>query len=235
VPYHLAYCNQDVIVRGIKLGADYLEDEQELLATPQDLAVWNARKFAERPDDQTVTQSLAQWRESCEEIRRLTAAMSDPDLDNPFWMPIMRGWATTRAGLEFTRGHDWSEFMQLRIHMGRQEPVPSPGITKSYLQGMLGFFPMILNREAAVEQQFTTVMAFTDSGVGAFTIDVTDGGATLKEGEAPEADLVMTQSAETFEKTFRGILDPGEAIQSGMVQVSDFESLGTFGQLFPMS
>jgi hypothetical protein len=160
--------------------------------------------------------------------------MSEADLDNPFWMPLMRGWATSRTALQFARGHDWSEFMQLRIHMGREEPVPSPAVTKAYLEGTLGFFPMFLNQEAAAGQRFTTVMAFTDPGVGAFSIEVADGIATIKEGQAHDPDLVMTQGAATFEKTFRGILDPGEAIQSGQVQVSDFEKLATFGQLFPM-
>ena len=235
VPYHLAYCNQDIVVRGLELEANFPEDEQELLATAEDLGVWNTSKFADRPADQTAVQSVAQWRASCDEIRSLTAQMSDADLDKPFWMPIFRGWATSRAGLEFCRGHDYSEFLQMRIHMGRDEPVPSPAITKSYLAGVLGFFPMFLNREAAAGQHFTVVMAFTDPGVGAFTIEVADGVATTKEGDAPDADLVMTQSATTFEKTMRGILDPVEAIQSGLLQVSDFESLGTFGQLFPMS
>lgn len=124
--------------------------------------------------------------------------------------------------------------MQLRIHMGRQDPVPSPAITKIYLGGTLGFFPMFLDTQAAADQQFTTVMTFTDPGVGAFIIQVADRSATVKEGEISGPDFVITQSAETFEKTFRGILDPGEAIQSGLVQVSDFESLATFGQLFPM-
>jgi hypothetical protein len=233
VPYHLAYCNQDIIVRGLELGADYPEDEQELLATPAELGAWNTHKFAQRPAGQTAAQSVAQWRASCVEILRLTAQMSDVDLDNPFWMPIFSGWATYRTGLEFVRGHDYSEFMQLRIHMGRQEPVPSPAITKSYLGGLLGLFPMFLNQEAAAGQRFTAVMDFTDLDVGAFSIEVANGAATLTEGETPDADLVMTQSSVTFEKTFRGILDPSEAIQSGQVQVSDFESLGTFGQLFP--
>ena len=44
----------------------------------------------------------------------------------------------------------------------------------------------------------------------------------------------MTQRTETLEKTLCGILDPGEVIHSGLVQVSDFENLATFGPLFPM-
>jgi hypothetical protein len=233
VPYHLAYCNRDLVARGLALGADLPADEQELLPSPEALNAWNDRKLAERPADQTVAQSLEQWRASCEEIRRLTAPMIDTDLARPFWMPIFRGWAAARDGLEFCRNHDWSEFMQLRIHMGRNGPVPSPGITHDYLGFILNFFPMFLNREAA-DKPFTAVLAFTDPGVGAWTIRVADGTATLGEGAAPNADLVMTQSAETFEKSFRRMHDPAAAIQAGAIQVSKFEGLATFGQLFPM-
>jgi hypothetical protein len=234
VPYHLTYCNRDVVARGLELGSDYPEAEQELLATPDVLGAWNARKFAERPAGQTVEQSLAQVHDSWEEIRRLTAAMKDSDLDRPFFLPIMRGWVTARDGLAFCRGHDWSEFMQLRIHMGLSKPVPSPAITRSYLGAILNFFPMFLNQEAAAGLDFTAVMAFTDPDVGAWTVRVAGGSATLSEGQAVDADLVLTQSAETFEKSFRRIHDPAEAIRSGQIQVSNFESLVTFGQLFPM-
>lgn len=234
VPYHLAYCNRDVVVRGLALGADYPEDEQEHLATPAALGAWNARKFAERPAGQTAAQSLAQLRASREEIRRMTEGMEDVDLARPFFLPIMMGWVTARHGLEFCRSHDWSEFMQLRIHMGLSKPVPSPAITRSYLGGMLNFFPMVLNRAAAASQDFVAVLAFSDPGVGAWTVRVAGGSATVSEGETAAADLVLTQSAETFEKSFRRIHDPAAAIQSGEVQVSDFEGLATFGQLFPM-
>jgi hypothetical protein len=80
LPYHLAYCNQDLIVRGIELGVDYPEDEQELLATPEDLAAWNAWEFAKRPVGQTAAESVVQWQATCDEIRRLTGPMSDADL-----------------------------------------------------------------------------------------------------------------------------------------------------------
>jgi hypothetical protein len=235
VPYHLAYCNQDIVIRGLEAGADLPQDEQELLASREEVNTWNTRKFAARPAGHTPEQTVAQWQSTCDRIRSMTAGMSDVDLDSPFWMPFYSGWTTAREGFEFTRGHDWSEFTQLRIHIGREEPIPSAAITRAYLERMLGFFPMFLNTEAAADQQFTAVYAFTNPGVGAFTMQVADGTAVLSRGAAPEADLVMTQSATTFEKTLRGILDPAEAVQSGLVQVNDFESLAIFGQLFPMA
>lgn len=234
VPYHLAYCNKDIIIRGLEAGEDMPKEEQELLSSRETVNSWNARKFSMRPAGQTADQSVVQWRSTCDHIRSMTDQMSDLDLDQPFWMPLYLGWTTARQGLEFTRGHDWSEFTQLRIHMGREEPLPSAAITRAYLGRMLGFFPMFLNPEAAADRQFTAVYAFTDPGVGSFTMRVANGTAALVSGADSEPDLVMTQSATTFEKTFQGIVDPGEAIQSGLVQVNDFESLATFGELFPM-
>jgi hypothetical protein len=234
VPYHLAYCNQDLIVRGLQLGPDYPESEQVLLASPQALGSWNEGKFAERSAGQTAAESVDQWRESWAAIRRLVAAMNDADLARPCWHPIFMGWATAGDLLMFGLTHDWSEFTQLRIHMGRVEPVPSAAITRSYLGRMLSFFPMMLNQDAAHGRSFTAVMAFTDPDVGAWTIQVADGAASLSYGAVENADLVISQSAETFEKSFRGIHDLAEAIQAGEVQVSDFENLGTFGRLFPM-
>jgi len=78
-------------------------------------------------------------------------------------------------------------------------------------------------------------LVYTDPRVGAFTLEVADGAATFKKGETPGADLVLKQRSTTFEKTLRGILDPSDAIQSGLIQVNNFENLGSFEQFFPMS
>lgn len=51
-------------------------------------------------------------------------------------------------------------------------------------------------------------MAFIVPVVGAWTIPVAEGNASISEGEAAETDLVMTQSAETFDKSLRRIHNP---------------------------
>jgi hypothetical protein len=91
-----------------------------------------------------------------------------------------------------------------------------------------------LDKEAAKGREFRVVMAFTDPGVSDFTVEVVGGEASVRPGGEGKADLVITQNAETFEKTVRGIQPLPEAIQEGAVQVSDMESLATFGELFPM-
>lgn len=234
VPYHLAYLNRDVIVCGLELGPDLPEANQTLLTNPKEVNAWNDHRFTRRPAGQTVTQSLAQWQASCEDIRNLASAMDDVDLERPFWIPAYMGWVTARDGLALCYIHDWSHFTQLRIHMGRAEPRPSAAITRGFLSFMLNLMPRFLNRDAAAGREFSVVMAFTDPDVGAWTIRVSKGRATVSDGQAPHADLIITQSAETFEKSLQGMHNPVEAIESGQIQVSNFENLGTFGELFPM-
>jgi hypothetical protein len=235
VPYHLAYFNRDLVVRSLELGLNHAEEEVEPLVTPENLSYWNARKLAQRPVYQTPEQSVSRWQVSCEKICRLTARLNDADLDQHlFWGPLLKGSVTIRRGLEFCLNHDWSMFTQLRIHMGRAEPVPSPAVTRGYLGSLINSFPMLLNKSAVNHQQFTAVLAFADPGVGAWTIQVAGGAATAREGDATNPDLVMTQSAEAFEKYIRHIQTPGQAIQTGEILVSSFESLTTFGELFLM-
>ncbi len=233
VPYHLAYCNQDLVVKGIELGEDYPEAERQLFLSAGDVGAWNARKFDERPDGQTAAESVAQWRDSIEAIDRLLVRMGDADLDSRCWFPLFQGWAPARHLLMFALTHDWSEYTQLRLYMGVSGPLPNPATTRAYLSAVMGFFPMRLNADAADGGSFSTVMAFTDPEVGAWTIKVENGAAAVENGAVENPDLILTQSAETFEKTVRGMQDPGEAIRSGLVQVSDFHNLARFGRLFP--
>ena len=234
LPYHLAYCNRDLVGRSIEMGSELPASEQELISSMEELGAWNDRKFAQRPANQTVAESLQEMHASRDYLRGLTSNMIDEDLKRPFWMSVFAGWTTALVGLDFIRAHDWSEFTQLRVHMGLTEPVPSPEVTHAFLNTIMNFFPAFVNQEAAVGQQFTTVMAFTDPGAGAWTIQVDDGKVTVSQGVNADTDLVITQSAETFEKTRQKMHDPTDAIQSSQMQVSDFNNLAIFGQLFPM-
>ncbi len=125
--------------------------------------------------------------------------------------------------------------MQLRIHMGRCQQVPGADITTYYLGTMIGnAFPFFLNKKAAQDMAFTTVMAFTDPGVDAFTIQVSGGEVTVRPGGAGTPDLVITQFAETFGSTTRGIQTMPDALEAGAVQVDKPGALATFGEMFPV-
>jgi hypothetical protein len=236
VPYHLAYCNRDLVSRPMKLGRDLPVEEQLSFASADDLNEWNERKFAERPAGQTAEESLAELYDSRDEMRQIVSGWTDADLDGPWWMPFMGGmWLEARNALGWTLAHDWSEFMQLRIHMDRSEPAPNPATT-NYFLGMVigGQYPQMLDVEAAQGREFRATMAFTDPGVSSFSIEVVDGQASVRPGEVENPDLVITQSTESFEKTRSGMRPLAQAIQEGEVQVNDMGSLATLGELFPM-
>ena len=151
-------------------------------------------------------------------------------------MPLLgMGWSNAGMGLMMPVIHGWSELTQLRVHMGRAEPVPSAGVTNTYLGAMIGFMGMFMDRSAAQGLDFTLVYDFTDPGVSPVTFRVHDGAATATPGRPERADLVITESAETFEKLRQGIQSPMDAMQSGAMRVSNMEALGTFGKLFPMA
>jgi putative sterol carrier protein len=233
VPYHLAYFDRELIVRGLEHGPNYPETEQETYPTMGEVNAWNAREFARRPNGQSPAESVQQSHDVRDQIRRLTAGLTDDDLQRPMYMPLLgMGWINAGMGLGLGVVHNWSEFTQLRVHMGRSEPVPSAATTNTYLVSILNFMGMGLNKQAAQGVDFTVVYEFTDEGVSPVTLRVKDGAATAAPG-SPEADLVITQSAETFEKVFRGIQSPVDAMQSGAMRVSNMDALGTFGALFP--
>ena len=56
---------------------------------------------------------------------------------------------------------------------------------------------------------------------------------TVAEEHAQTADLVMTQSPDTFVKMFTGMADPMSLIQSGELKVQGMEHLPTYGSIFP--
>jgi hypothetical protein len=64
-------------------------------------------------------------------------------------------------------------------------------------------------------------------------IRVADGRCTASEERGSNADVVITQSPETFELTRVGMLDPISAMQTGLVKVQGLEKLVLFGELFP--
>lgn len=194
VPYHLAYTKREIVVRGLELGPDYPEEEQELSASPDAIKGRNERKFGQRPSSQTVAQSLNELAEARQAIRRTIIRMNDADLSRPCWLPIMMGWSTAMHLLLFCLIHDWGEFIRSRIQMGLSEPTPSAAVTQTYLGATLNYFPMMLNKEAAEGRSFAAVLGFTDPGEGAWTIRVAGRNASLSQGATAHADLVLADS-----------------------------------------
>ena len=60
-----------------------------------------------------------------------------------------------------------------------------------------------------------------------------NGACTVSEGQAAQADLVVTQSPESFMKTRLELHDPVAAMRSGEIAVQGIEQMRTFAALFP--
>jgi hypothetical protein len=237
VPYHLGYFDHDIVAYPIERGLDLPTAEQWAARSNSEVNGWNERMFARRPPDQTVAQSLAQMQAGREAIRRVVGRMQDTDLDRPVWFPLLvGGWVPTHAVLGGCRIHTWNHFMELRLRhpaISRRRPTACASTTHSALGDLMGFFPVLLDRTQAEQTRFTLAMVFSGPGGGTWTVSVADGACTVSEGQPARADLILTQSPESFMKTRLELHDPLAAMQTGEIAVQGIEHMSTFAALFP--
>jgi len=234
VPYHMAYFDREVIANGIARGPNMRADERQALRSVAELNAWNVRKFAERSASQTVEQSLAQMRAGRDAIRQAVAGLSDADLDRPAWSSLPGGgWQTVRRALEMCTAHTWNHLMELRLRLKRTSPEPQPSQTHRALAFYMNLLPAMCNRAQAANTRFTSVMEFTGPGGGAWSLHVAHGTCCAVEERAPQPDLVLTQSAATFQATMIGAQNPMLAMLTGKIKVRGLRSMATFGKLFP--
>ena len=234
VPYHMAYFDRELVANALERGSNVPTEEQRTQRTLRELNAWNAAQFAKRAAGQTPWQSVEEWHGVRDRIRAKVSSMPDEQLSEPVWIPLVGcGWLPAAASIGSCLAHTWSEFVQLRHHMGRSEPEPLLQATHAASGFLQEFLPAFVNREKAKEARLTLVIELTGPGGGAWTLWVADGKCRVSEERAADADLVISQSPETAELVRQGKIDFGEAMQSGAIQVQGAEHLATFGELFP--
>jgi putative sterol carrier protein len=233
VPYHLAYFDLDVIATAITRGLNVSMNEQ-ILRTEAEQDAWNEIQFTQRLASTTPEQCLEQMWTSRQAIRNAVAGLSEADLDRPVFIPLVGlGWVSVRVALEACYSHTWNHFMQLRFWMKCDTIMPDPAQTRRALSYFMASFAQNLDREQARQTRLTTVMEFSGSGGGAWTLHVAGGTCQLSEGRTARADLVITQSPETFVETRTGIQHPTLALLTGKMKARGWRNLGTFEKLFP--
>ena len=233
VPYHIAYFDREIVLEPIKAGAGVPEERRWELSTTNEVDDWNARQFARRPADQTVTQSLEQMRAVRDELRGIVAGMNEADLEARIWYPLgmFRGWRTARLALESCRNHTMGEFIQLRTLMKRDEPAPSAGLFRDWIAAMFGMIGSIVNTDAAGDKPFTMVWNIAAPGGGPWTFHVEDGVCTVTEGQTRKADLEMRLTSRYLGVMF-GMQNPIMGLLTGNVKIRGFRHLGKLGKLF---
>ncbi|MDX1417869.1 MAG: DinB family protein [Candidatus Promineifilaceae bacterium] len=234
LPYHLAYFDR-YNARYLEAGSELPQEEQLVLDSFSAMAAWNDGQFALRPPGQTAQESLAEMHMARDRLRALMAGMTDADLSRPAWVSLtfFRGWRTAESVILVCLMHTWNEFMQLRIHMGREKPIPDPAITHMALGGFLVGMHALMDKEAAARQPLIIQYRINGPGGGRWTASLSGAGAVVEEVSTVEADLIFEQSVESFMKTFNGMHDPGQAIKSGEIKVQGTEYLPAYAALLP--
>ena len=234
VPYHLAYFDLDVIATAITRGLNVPMNEQ-ILRTEAEQDVWNEIKFTQRPAATTPEQCLEQMWASRRAIRNAVAGLSEADLERPVFIPLVGlGWVSICVALETSYSHTWNHFMQLRFWMKCNTIVSQPEQTHRALSYFMASFARNMDREQAVQTRLITVMEFSGPGGGAWTLHVAGATCYVSEGLVGRADLVITQSPETFVRTRTGIENPTLALWKGKIKVCGLRNLGIFEKLFPI-
>ena len=234
VPYHLAYFDLDVIATAIRRGLNVPLREQVLRSEAEQDA-WNEIKFTQRPADTNPQQCLEQMRSSRQAIRDAIAGLSEADLERPVFIPLLGlGWVNIGVVLETCYSHTWNHFLQLRLWMKCNTPTLSPEQNQRALSYFMTSFAKNVDRTQARQTRLTVVMEFSGAGGGTWTLHVGGGTCSVSKGRPACADLVITQSSETFVKTRTGIQKPFLARLSGKIRVRGWRNLGTFGKLFPI-
>lgn len=230
-PYHLAYLTQ-MAARNISEGENLPDAEQELAATPKGIDEYNARKFAEKPEGQTVEETRNQLNASRDALLAAVSAMTDDDLDSKAWLPIGFGWATKRDILMFCLVHDVGEYAELRLRRGGNTPAPPETAIRSRLEFMMEFMSMLAKPENAGSQPFKLVWNFEGPGRGAWTLSVSDGKCNLEPGRASDPDVVMTTTFEGLEKMTRKMSNPMWMMLTRQIKVKGFFKMRKMSKIF---
>jgi len=233
VPYHLAYFDRVMVADPIEFGTA-LQDRFECLTIGQ-LNDWNRAEFARRRPGQTAQESIAEMLRQRERIRALIAPLTDADLQKPAFSHFFGvGFSTVGSALAGARQHAFSEGWELAQRLGRRDITMPESVFHSGVAAYVGLMGSMVDHEAARRiGHFTIVMDMPGYASGAWTIRVAEGGASVTDGRAQDADLVMTLSTDTFMTMFKKLRNPALLMLTRKIRVRGLSKMGTFGKLFP--
>jgi DinB family protein len=243
LPYHLAYIDRLCVARPIELGKSLPAVEQVQLRTLNELNVWNQGKFAARPEGQIVEISLQQMYISREYVRQVSAALTDADLANPAWFPLlnMRGFRTAQVALAFGAGHIWQHMEEARVRHEHAGTMVGPDLTHAMLNGTIPGIPLylviptttlFLDAGRAKELNFSFALNITGPGGGLWDFHASDAGWQVSELKSVDTDLVLSMDLDNYIRMRYFISDMASLIESGDITASDDRALAVYNQLF---
>ena len=231
-PWHLAYFDA-MIAKYTLAGSDVPETDRLQIHSMGEMNEWNRRELARRSATHTVKDSLAEMRAQRDAIRALLAAMTERDLDDAAWMPLIFGWTTKRGLLQACIIHNVAEYWKLWIRTGKRRPAPSPAAVHLRLDFMMRFMPASMNQELAAKKPFVMTWNFDGPGGGAWTFNVANGSCTVTDTAEPSANLRITMKPENFHKLVANMSPPPMLMLTGQMKIRGFGAMGTFAKMFP--
>jgi hypothetical protein len=243
LPYHLSYIDRTCVARPIELGEALPAAEQVQFRTLNELNAWNQGKFAARPKGQNVERSLEQMYESREYVRKVTAGLTDADLANPAWFPLlnMRGFRTAQVALAFCAGHLWQHMEETRVRHGHAGTLVGPELTHAMLNGTIPGIPLylimptttlFLDAGRAKELDFSFALNITGPGGGLWDFRTSDTGWQVEEVESADTDLALSMDLDTYIKMRHFIGDMAHLIESSDIKASDDRALAVYDKVF---
>ena len=233
VPYHISYIDRELTLLMIENGPDLPDNQQWQARTPGELNTWNKLQFSKRSEDQTISKTLKEMQKNRQAVKDLLANMGEEDLDRPAWFPLLfrRGWRTVRAPLMFCRDHNWIEFMQMRILLGKKDPIPSPSLSHDIIHSFMHYVCSLFDPEQAEDQTFKVVWRI--EGTGEWSIIVEDGSCRTLAGETASPDAIINLNIDSFVQHTKGMLFPQAVMTPAFIESADNNIPEKFNKLFP--
>ena len=231
-PWHLAYFDR-TMGDYLALGANVPANDRLHLRSMGDLNDWNRRELAMRGPNHTIQDSLAEMRKARDGIRARLGAMSEKDLDEKTWMPLIFGWVKARDVLQAIIVHNVAEFWKLWLRTGKRGPGPSPAAVHFRLDFMMTFMGKTVNKELAAQRSFTMVWNFEGPGGGPWTFNVANGTCNVTQGLPPRFDLQISMKPENFHKLVAKMTPPPVLMLTGQMKIKGFGAMNTFAKMFP--
>jgi putative sterol carrier protein len=232
-PFHMAYFDRYIVNDPIEMGLDVPESDRHVFTSMRALNDWNAEEFSRRPGDETPAASVERMRAEHERQRRLLSEMSDADLQRPAFDHFFNGAkGTVWDALVGAVVHNWGELSELRFRAGRRD-APTPAEATKLATAFYITFISTLARTDVATKPFAVAFELTGPGGGAYAIRVTDGGATVSEGPAADADLRWRLSPDDFNIVMvRQASNPMLAMVTGKIKVKGITKMGTMRKVF---
>ncbi|HEX2618631.1 MAG TPA: DinB family protein, partial [Phototrophicaceae bacterium] len=122
VPYHLMYFNR-LLGDAINAGRSMPQDQLKMVATMQQLNVWNDSHFAQRPPGYTGMKAFEEMQETQAVLRDI---IQSADFDSPAWLPLLqvRGWRTVRFVVEYSYFHTWYHLAEAYLRFYSDHHLP---------------------------------------------------------------------------------------------------------------